>query len=134
MSGMIRMLEVAPMEKPKLIEVPHTLEVLQGLVGGTIQVVYPFADPVGLICDDEGKLKGEPANRILVDESGEPYDILVGTFYVVGLGNDDFISISDELAKKYARRFQYPEMFMRTGNGHVVMVRLGSDEPPRQIV
>lgn len=129
----IRMLEVAPLEAPRLIEVYHTLENLQELVGGTVQAVYPWDDLVAILCDDDGKAKGYPANRILVDEDGNPYDIIVGTFYICGLTSTDFGSISDELAEKYTERFRYPEMFMRTENGHVVMFRLGSGEPPMRI-
>lgn len=129
----IRMLEVAPLEAPRLIEVYHTLENLQELVGGTVQAVYPWDDLVAILCDDDGKAKGYPANRILVDEDGNPYDIIVGTFYICGLTSTDFGSISDELAEKYTERFRYPEMFMRTENGHVVMFRLGSGEPPMEI-
>ena len=129
----IRMLEVAPLEAPRLIEVYHTLDNLQKLVGGTVQAVYPWDDLVAILCDDDGKAKGYPANRILVDEDGNPYDIIVGTFYICGLTSTDFGSISDELAEKYTERFRYPEMFMRTENGHVVMFRLCSGEPPMRI-
>ena len=129
----IRMLEVAPLEAPRLIEVYHTLDNLQELVGGTVQAVYPWDDLVAILCDDDGKAKGYPANRILVDEDGNPYDIIVGPFYICGLTSTDFGSISDELAEKYTERFRYPEMFMRTENGHVVMFRLGSGEPPMRI-
>ena len=129
----IRMLEIAPLEAPRLIEVDHTLENLQELVGGTVQAVYPWDDLVAILCDDDGKAKGYPANRILTDEDGNPYDVIVGTFYICGLTSTDFGSIPDELAEKYTEKFRYPEMFMRTENGHVVMFRLGSGEPPMQI-
>lgn len=131
----IRLLKIEPLKKPELIEVDHTLEVLQELVGGTLQATYPWdADEVGVLCDDEGKLKGYPANRILEDENGNPYDVLVGTFFICGLGREDFTSISDAMAEKYTEMFRYPEMFMRTENGHVIMFRLGSGEAPRMIV
>lgn len=129
----IRMLEIAPLEAPRLIEVDHTLENLQKLVGGTVQAVYPWDDLVAILCDDDGKAKGYPANRILTDEDGNPYDIIVGTFYICGLTSTDFGSISDELAERYTEKFRYPEMFMRTENGHVVMFRLGSGEPPMRV-
>ena len=45
----------------------------------------PSADPVGLVCNDEGKLIGLELNRGLRDEHGEIYDIMAGTFLVVGL-------------------------------------------------
>ena len=129
----IRMLEIAPLEAPRLIEVDHTLENLQELVGGTVQAVYPWDDLVAILCDDDGKAKGYPANRILTDEDGNPYDILVGTFYICGLTSTDFGSISDVLAEKYTEKFKYPEMFRRTWDGHVEMLRLGSGEPPMRI-
>ena len=59
----------------------------------------------------------------MLDEDGNPYDIIKGAFFICGLGKEDFDSISDELAEKYAERFRWPEMFMRTMDGHVVWVR-----------
>ncbi len=130
----IRMLEIAPLEAPRLIEVEHTLENLQELVGGTIQALYPWADLCCVLCDDNGKAKGYPANRVLEDEEGNPYDIIVGTFYICGLTRDDFASIADELAEKYTEKFCWPEMFMRTLDGHVVWVKLKPGEQPKVIV
>ncbi len=40
-------------------------ETLQAAVGGDIQAVYPYEDPVALICNEEGKLMGLPLNRAL---------------------------------------------------------------------
>ena len=134
MAEKIRMLEIAPLEKPRLIEVDHTLEVLQDLVGGTLQAVYPWDnDLVCVLCDDEGKFKGYPANRVLEDEDGNPYDILVGTFYICGLSREDFASIPDDMAEKYTEKFQHPEMFFRNESDQVIMVRMGSGEKPRVI-
>lgn len=78
---------------------------LQKMVGGLIQAVYPFEDAVALICNDEGKLLGLPINRPLYDEDGEMYDILVGTFLVVGLTEDDFGSLPEEMIEKYTEAF-----------------------------
>jgi len=119
----IRVLLVEPGEKPRLVTVEHTLENLQKLVGGYIQAVYPWDDPVALICDEDGIANGKPLNRALLDEDGNPYDIIKGAFFICGLGKEDFDSISDGLAEKYAERFRWPEMFMRTMDGHVVWVR-----------
>lgn len=46
---------------------------------------YPFEDPVAIVYNDDGKLMGLPLNRALRDESGEAYDVVAGTFLVVGL-------------------------------------------------
>lgn len=129
----IKVLIVKPGEKPVLTEIDHTLENLQEIVGGSIQAVYPWEDPVGIICDDEGKFKGYAPNRMLVDEEGEPYDILVGTFMICGLTKEDFGSLSDELAEKYREKFYWPEMFMRTLGNQVVWFKLKPGEEPRII-
>ena len=129
----IRMLKVAPGQPPEVIEADHTLEMLQELVGGTLQAVYPWEDYVCILCDDDGKAKGYPPNRVLVDDEGEPYDIIVGTFYICGLSKDNFASITDEMAEKYMERFRYPEMLMRTLGGGILWFRLGSGEEPRLI-
>ena len=61
----MKVLVVRPMEMPEVQEIDHTLSAMQELVGGTIQAVYPFDDPVALVCNDEGKLLGLPWNRAL---------------------------------------------------------------------
>ena len=126
----IRVLLVEPGEKPRMVTIEHTLENLQKLVDGYIQAVYPWDDPVALICDEDGIANGKPLNRALLDEDGNPYDIIKGAFFICGLGKEDFDSISDELAEKYTERFRWPEVFMRTMDGHVVWVRTEPGEKP----
>lgn len=133
MAEEIRVLLIEPGEKPRLKTVPHTLESLQELVGGTIQAVYPFSEPVAVICDDEGKLKKYVPNRALVDEEGEPYDIIAGTFFICGLGSGNFASISDELADQFTEMFFWPEMFMRTLEGQVLWISMKPGGRPRVI-
>ena len=55
MAEKIRVLLVEPMEKPRLVETEHTLENLQEMVGGVLQALYPYDDPIAIVCDDEGK-------------------------------------------------------------------------------
>lgn len=57
-------------KKPTKIELEGSLESMQKFVGGTIQVLYPFDDPVAIICNDEGKQGGLEYNRALRDENG----------------------------------------------------------------
>lgn len=116
----IRVLLIEPGEKPHLVTVPHTLEELQGLVGGYIAATYPWReDLVAVVFDDDGMAKDYPPNRLLVDEDGKPYDILKGTFFITCLSTDDFASISDEMAEKYTEKFYWPEVFARFGD-HVI--------------
>ena len=130
----LKLLKIAPMENPEVIEVENTLENLQDLVGGMIEVVYPWDDPVCIICDDEGKMKGYQANRILVDKDGKLSDILCGTFLITGLSEDDFESISEEMIEKYREMFKYPEYFTRSAEDESLYVtRLGKGEQPVKI-
>ena len=124
---------VKPMEPPEIIEIEHTLENLQGLVGGYIACTYPWDDPVGLIHNDNGIAEGLQLNRMLMDENGKVYDVVPGTFFIAGLTEDDFGSLSDELAEKYLKRFQYPEAFFRTQDDHVFGIRVGSREAPIKV-
>jgi hypothetical protein len=60
---------------------------------------------VALVCNDEGKLLNLPPNRLLRDENGQPYDILCGTFFVVGLGKEDFKSLTPQQIRRYSDLF-----------------------------
>ena len=108
----MRVLFIPCGKKPEVREIDGSLESMQQLVGGLIQAVYPFDDPVALICNDEGKLMGLPLNRALRDDNGQIYDVVAGTFLIAGLSEDNFASLSPELIAKYEKRFKYPEMFI----------------------
>ena len=97
----MKILVVEPMKEPYEKEIQGTLEEMQAIVGGYIQAVYPFEDPVAVVCNDEGKLMGLPYNRLLKDDTGRPYDVLCGTFFVAGLGEENFTSLPDRLMEKY---------------------------------
>lgn len=97
----MKILVVEPMKEPYEKEIHGTLEEMQAIVGGYIQAVYPFEDPVAVVCNDEGKLMGLPYNRLLKDDTGRPYDVLCGTFFVAGLGEENFTSLPDRLMEKY---------------------------------
>ena len=97
----MKILIVEPMKEPYEKEIQGTLEEMQAIVGGYIQAVYPFEDPVAVVCNEEGKLIGLPYNRLLRDVAGRPYDVLCGTFFVAGLGEADFASLPADLMKRY---------------------------------
>ena len=104
-------------EYPKMVEINSGLEALQEAVQGNIEVIYPYDDPVGIICNEEGKLNGMQLNRSLCNDRGEIRDILTGPFLVVGLGEEDFRSLTPEEMRKYEAVFHQPEMFVRFGRG-----------------
>ena len=112
---MMDVLLIRPNMYPQAVQIGCELEDLQKAVGGDIQAVYPYEDPVALVMDEEAKLTGKDLNRALRDEDGNMYDIVAGDFLVVGLGEEDFCSLSPEQMKKYEEHFHQPEMFVRMG-------------------
>ena len=106
---------VRPGQAPKTVEIDGSLESMQALVGGLIQVLYPFEDDaVALICNDEGKLLGLPLNRYLRDETGRPYDVIAGSFFLCSAPADseDFESLSEAEIIWYTEHFRQPEIFL----------------------
>ncbi len=119
----MKVVVVEPMRRPYVKDIKEGLDSLQHEVDGYIEAIYPFDDEVAIVCNEEGKLNGLMANRGMYDENGKLYDILVGTFIVVGLTEDDFGSLSDELAKKYLNKFWKIEAFFRE-SGEIKVVRM----------
>ncbi len=125
MNDMIRVLLIEPHKHPRLVEFEYTLENLQAMVGGNIAARFSRPDPVAIVFDDDGKFKeGNEPNRMLED-----YDILVGRFFICGIDTDDFASIPDDLALKYAEKFWMPEAFMRSREGLIVFQDGNSTKP-----
>ena len=83
---------------------------MQKIVGGRIQAIYPFRDKVGVVCNDEGLLLRMPFNR-KVDEDC----YIFGTFFVCGLGVEDFTSLPENLMGKYRKRFYSPQIYTTSG-------------------
>ena len=117
----MKVLRVEPYKPPYGKEIDSGLESLQSEVGGWIQAVYPFEDPVAIICNEEGKINGMELNRALRDENGEVYDVIAGTFLIVGLGEENFTSLPNDLIDKYKEVFAQPEVFLQTNSGLLVM-------------
>lgn len=108
----IEVLLVKPNEHPQRVVIPHALESLQECVGGDIEVICPYSDLVGLVCNEVGKLNNLPLNRYLTTEQGQIYDFVFGNFLIVGLTEDTFGSLSPELMEKYENMFLEQEKFI----------------------
>ena len=63
------------------------------------------------IINDEGKLLGLPMNRALTDDHGVPYDFVCGTFFMAGVGREDFISLTEQQIKKYQKKYTNEMVF-----------------------
>ena len=108
----MNVLMVEPGKAPYETQIGDDLQSMQAVVGGYIQAVYPFEQPVVLVCCESGKLDGLPFNRALRDSDGDIYDIIAGNFFIAGLGQNDFTDLSHELAARFAEQFRQPEIFM----------------------
>ena len=56
--NLIQVILCEPGKWARITTINHTLVDLQQIVGGCIEVVYPFDDPVAIICNEEGKING----------------------------------------------------------------------------
>lgn len=67
---------VKPNEEPVAEVIPNTLEALQKIVGGYIEMI-PIRGKFYLVCNEEGKILGLPPNRNI------GFDVVAGTFLLV---------------------------------------------------
>lgn len=115
----MKVLMIKPGKRPKEIVLDQTLKAMQKVVGGYIQAIYPFEEPVAIVCNEEAKLQNLPLNRALYSpDNGECYDVVAGTFFLCSAPTDSdcFESLSDEQIARYQARFQYPEEFLKVNN------------------
>lgn len=105
---------VEPRKKPEAKEISGSLKSMQEIVGGTIQAIYPFDEPVALVANDDGWLLGLPANRGLKDNNGDICDIICGNFFLCGApaDSDSFASLTPEQIERFKMQFYAPEMFI----------------------
>ena len=115
-----------PGKSAVVMRLQNTLEAKQAFVGGYIQAVYPFDDPVAIVCNEEGKINGMEPCRALFDESGDIYDIIVGPFLICGLDDEGFISLTQEQQEQYLAMFRHPQMFFLL-NGEMVAIPVEED-------
>lgn len=119
----MKVLVVEP-QKPCRVQEIESLADMQQLVGGDIEAVYPFQELVAVVCNADGKLLGLPMNRPLLDKDYLPYDIIRGTFFVAGLGQEDFISLTDEQIQRYKSLYD---------NMQILPVRTAAGEQGRSV-
>lgn len=130
----IAVLIVEPGKEPYVKEIDSDLKSLQHEVGGCIEAIYPYEDPVALVCNEEGKLEGLPLNRALRDVDGDIYDVVAGTFMVVGLTDDSFGSLTVEQMQKFSDHFKVPEQFAKLGDKIVAIPMISKEQQKQESV
>ena len=119
----MKILIVEPRQRPRRADIPHTLQDMQQTVGGYIEIIRPFDDPVVLVCDEEGKLKDYELNRAIVGK-----DIIAGTFFLAGIDEEELTDLPDDMAEKYEALFRSPQVFVRLPRGILVLSKDGTEE------
>lgn len=102
------------------------LSEMQETVGGLIQAIYPFEEEVAVVCNDEGILLGMPFNRSM--EGG--YGGVFGTFFVCGLGEEDFCSLTPEQMETYRRKFRHAEILLGIRGNDPVTLKVQPKQRP----
>lgn len=108
----MKVVMVEPGQYARITEIEDTLQAKQKAVGGLITAAYPWEELVCIVANDEGLLNGMPLNRNIED-----YQAIAGPFFVCGLTEDDFCSLTDEQAERYQKMFLRPSLFVETTKG-----------------
>lgn len=119
----MKVLIVEPGKHSRKADIAHTLESMQAIVDGCIEITYPWKDAVGLVCNDEGLLRQLPFNRLVAPGSG-----IFGTFFLCGLGEEDLNDLPDDMADKYLKLLYQPQILLQTTDGGYVLPLVDIEE------
>ena len=118
----MRILIFEPGKSPRAADIPHSLDKMQAIVGGTIQAVYPWSERAALVCDDEGLLKDYPFNRKIGEHA------IFGTFFICGIDECDFSDLPNNLMLRFAQEYHDPQVLIRTPAGYIALPTEVDDE------
>ena len=109
------------------------LEEMQGIVGGLIQAIYPYAEDVAIVCNEEGLINGLPFNRSVPGGYGGVF----GTFFICGLGEENFCSLPPDLMERFKKEFKNSEILIGAVNNTPVTLKVSShpkqpEKPPHE--
>lgn len=74
-------------------------------------------------CENPWKIEG----CYMIEDTHEMYDILPGNAIICSCAGHDFGSLTDEQAKRYAKKFEYPEVFVKI-NGTIKAIQVNEDK------
>ena len=117
---------MAPYEKEL-----NGLKEMQAAVGGLITAIYPFEEPVAIVANDEGILLEMEFNRSV--EGG--YGGIFGPFFVCGLTEDSFCSLTPEQMERYKKKFHHAEILLGARCNDLITMKVkpqqrdGSERP-----
>ena len=110
-----------PYEKEILDSADH-LEQMQAIVGGLIEPIYPYHEEVAIVCNEEGLINGLPFNRSVPGGYGGVF----GTFFICGLGEEDFCSLPPDLMERFKKEFRNSEILLGFDGNEAVTLKVSS--------
>ena len=114
-----------PYEKEIKDDADH-LEQMQSIVGGLIEPIYPYHEEVAIVCNEEGLINGLPFNRSVPGGYGGVF----GTFFICGLGEEDFCSLPPELMERFKKEFRNSEILLGFDGNEAVTLKVSSQPKP----
>lgn len=102
------------------------LEQMQAIVGGLIEPIYPYHEEVAIVCNEEGLINGLPFNRSVPGGYGGVF----GTFFICGLGEEDFCSLPPDLMERFKKEFKNSEILLGFDGNEAVTLKVSSQPKP----
>lgn len=102
------------------------LEQMQAIVGGLIEPIYPYHQEVAIVCNEEGLINGLPFNRSVPGGYGGVF----GTFFICGLGEEDFCSLPPDLMERFKKEFKNSEILLSFDGNEAVTLKVSSQPKP----
>lgn len=96
------------------------LDEMQATVGGLIQAIYPYEEQVAIVCNEEGLQHGLEFNRSVPGGYGG----VVGTFFICGLGEEDFCSLTPEQMEKYRKEYHKAEILIGARGNEPITIKV----------
>ena len=102
------------------------LEQMQAIVGGLIEPIYPYHEEVAIVCNEEGLINGLPFNRSVPGGYGGVF----GTFFICGLGEEDFCSLPPKLMERFKKEFETSEILIGVKGDDLMTFKVPSRPKP----
>ena len=128
----MNVLVVEPGYLPYEKEIPDTLDsdehlrTLQEIVGGFIEAIYPYEEEVAIVCNEEGLINGLPFNRSVPGGYGGVF----GTFFICGLGEEDFCSLPPDLMERFKKEYETSEILIGVKGNDLMTFKVPSRPKP----
>lgn len=115
----MRVLVVEPGYEPYEKEI-NGLKEMQATVGGLIDAIYPYEERVTLVCNDEGLINGMDFNRSVPGGYGG----IFGPFFICGIDEDDFCSLTDEQMSRFKKEYHKAEILLGVKGNDIISLKV----------